>query len=71
MQLEKLSLWDRFFNRYRKTIRNKGSETWIRRHYNYSYDGEVYKYEYLRNYVEYTIIDRVTGSETIEKVYLD
>lgn len=69
MQLEKLSLWDRLFNRYRKTIRNKGTETWI--HRNYRYGVETSKYEFDRNYVEYTITDRVTGSETIEKVYLD
>lgn len=69
MQLEKLSLWDRIFNRYRKTIRKQGSETWTNR--NYHYGIEMDKYEYTRNYVEYTVTDRVTGSETIEKEYLN
>lgn len=69
MQLEKLNLWDRLFNRYRKTIRTRGTETWIRRKCNYGI--EMDKYEYVRNYVEYTVTDRVTGSETIEKQYLD
>lgn len=69
MQPEKLSLWDRIFNRYRKTIRNQGSENWTRRYHS---DGfETSQFEYKRDYVEYTVTDRVTGSETIEKEYLN
>lgn len=58
---EKLSLWDRFFNRYKKIIKKEGSETW-----EYYYSG----IEFKRCFVEYLIIDRLTGSETIEKEYL-
>lgn len=64
MYPEKLNLWDRIFNRYRKTIRNEGSEIWTRTIYG------VEK-EYIRKYVEYTVTDRLTGSQTIEKQYLN
>ena len=68
-ELEKLSLWDRFFNRYRKEIHNRGEETWNRT--NYRYGVVVSSQPYTRNWVEYKIFDRVTGSVTIEKDYLD
>lgn len=62
---EKLNLWDRFFNRYKKTITNRGTENWD--HFNRG----VKVTTCSRDFVEYLIIDRVTGSETIEKVYLN
>lgn len=69
MQPEKPNLWDRLFNRYRKTIKSQGSETWIRRFHTNGF--ETSQFEYKRDYVVYTITDRVTGSETIKKEYLD
>lgn len=35
------------------------------------FDYRVHNSEYGRSYVKYKIIDRVTGSETIEKEYLN
>jgi hypothetical protein len=62
---EKLNLWDRFFNRYRKEILQRGEETW-RVH---DWAGlELMRYS--RVYVDYKVIDRVTGSETIKREYL-
>jgi hypothetical protein len=66
-QPEKLNLWDRFFNRYRKEIVEEGVETWVKR----PYDCELLKYKFNRNFVKYKIIDRVTGSEEIEIDYLN
>jgi hypothetical protein len=63
---EKLNLWDRLFNRYRKTLYSRGVEKW--KQYNV-YTGKVYV-DYDRVYIEYLIVDRLTGSEEIEKVYL-
>jgi hypothetical protein len=62
---EKLSLWDRFFNRYRKTIHNKGEESWFIVQYG------VKQYTYARCFVEYLVVDRLTGSETLKKEYLN
>lgn len=62
---EKLSLWDRIFNRYRRSIHSRGSEKWA----NYQYGLLISNY--TRDYVEYLVIDRVTGSEGIEKEYLN
>jgi len=67
MEPEKLNLWDRLFNRYRRIVIKEGSETW-QRHYNHGAIVPDSKYE--RDYVQYKVIDRVTGSETIEKKYL-
>ncbi len=64
-QPEKLSLWDRIFNRYRKEIAEEGSETWT------NYEIPECPRKYTRNFVKYRVIDRVTGSETIEKKYLN
>ena len=60
--MEKLNLWDRFFNRYKKIIHKRGSETWIK---------IPTQQKYVRNYVDYMIIDRISGSETIEREYLN
>lgn len=66
---EKVSLWDRWFNRYRKTVYNRGSESWGSR--DTCYGVQVGYHEYNRNFVEYLVVDRVTGSERIEKEYLN
>lgn len=59
---EKLNLWDRIFNRYRKEIHQRGQSTRI-----YSkYPG----FETSHEWIEYRVIDRLTGSETIEIDYL-
>jgi hypothetical protein len=82
---EKLSLWDRFFNRYKTLIKEEGKETWtesitINKFYGGEYIGQHYildekgmpkRRSYIRNYVVYRVIDRITGSETLEKRYLD
>jgi hypothetical protein len=60
---ETLNIWDRMFNRYRKVVSNRGTEKWKR-----YVDGK--EYTHLRDYVEYTVTDRVTGSETIQREYL-
>ena len=73
-QPEKLSLWDRLFNRYRKVIHQRGHETWEKRYGAGSilHPGQVVPCSgYNRDWIEYKIIDRVTGSETIDRVYLN
>lgn len=66
--MEKLNLWDRFFNRYKRVIMCEGEEQW----FNQSYYGiKMPGSEHTRKFVKYKIIDRVTGSEKIEKVYLN
>lgn len=65
MQPEKLGIWDRLFNRYRREIVKQGAETWIH------HRNSIAMYEYNRNFVIYKVIDRVTGSERIEKEYLN
>lgn len=63
---QNLSLWDRFFNRYRKEIHQRGTSThWNRNSYGESLPNSV------RSWVEYRVIDRLTGSETIERDYLN
>ena len=66
-QPEKLNLWDRFFNRYRKVIIEEGKTTW---NYRSPYNGEKIGQPFNRNYVKYKIIDRLTGSETIDIDYI-
>jgi hypothetical protein len=72
-QPEKLNIWDRFFNRYRKEIVEENSEKWFQ--YNKALvglaDSETLKLKFSRDFIKYKIIDRLTGSETIEKVYLN
>ena len=67
--MEKLNLWDRIFNRHRREIVERGHETWRR-----SWDdnsGFSKSNEYIREFVIYKVVDRVTGSEEMEKVYLN
>lgn len=67
---EKLTLWDRWFNRYRREVKDQGAEQWqTTRTYHGMPVGEPD--EYTRHWVEYRIIDRLTGSETLERTYLD
>ncbi len=66
-QPEKLSMWDRFFNRTKKIAVEQGTENWSQA----SPYFQNYKREYSRNYVIYHIIDRLTGGFTIEKEYLE
>jgi hypothetical protein len=62
---EKLNLWDRLFNRYRKEVKEQGKENWTCYH-----DTGVENFKYMRSYVEYYTIDRLTGSYTIQREYL-
>ncbi len=62
---ERLSLWDRWFNRYRREIWSRGSETWHKQYQGSKLAGS----EYQETYVEYLVIDRLTGSVTIKKEY--
>ena len=70
---EKLNLWDRFFNRYKKEIHNRGHETWVKQYpAGYWYAGQnIPNSEFKRHFIEYIITDRVTGSQTIKKEYFD
>lgn len=61
-QPEKLNLWDRLFNRYRKEVADKGKEGWM---------NHTYNFRYSRDWVEYRIIDRLTGSVEIKREYLN
>lgn len=70
-QPENLNLWDRLFNRYRKEIIKEGSEQWFSYPSHVTWVTEEMKIKYLRQFVKYRIIDRVTGSETIKKEYLN
>lgn len=66
IQPEKLNLWDRFFNRHKKEIRQIGFENW------FHISGDTGKRtDYRKNFVEYYVIDRLTGSVTVEKEYLN
>lgn len=62
---EKLGLWDRFFNRYRREIIEEIHEPWYRTYVGY----RIPNSEFTRSGVKYRVIDRVTGSETIEVSY--
>ena len=64
MATEKLNLWDRLFNRKRQTINARGTESWTK----VGWNGKI---ECSRDFVEYLITDRVTGSQKIVKKYLN
>jgi len=67
---EKLSLWDRWFNRYRKVIHDRGEEKWSKTFTQKGLTvGETKIYQ--RDWIEYRVIDRLTGSETIKREYLN
>ena len=66
-QPEKISFWDRMFNRTRREVIERGQDRWHK-----TLNGQkVIGSEYTRDFVVYRVIDRVTGSETIEKKYLN
>lgn len=65
---EKLNLYDRFFNRYRKIPIEEGCETWERLERDAWYQ---WVREYRRDFIVYEIVDRLTGSVEIKKVYLN
>lgn len=63
-QSEKLNLWDRIWNRYRKEVADRGSIDGY-------YMGFMGTREYVtREWIEYRVIDRLTGSETLKREYL-
>jgi len=62
---EKLNLWDRLFNRYRIEVHSISDETWNTNVYG------ITTRKYHRDAVTYKKIDRLTGSETLYKEYLD
>ncbi len=67
---EHLSLWDRWFNRHRKEVHARGEEEWqTTTTYGGVVVGEPRKYHRL--WIEYRVIDRLTGSERIEREYLN
>lgn len=71
-QPEKLNLWDRFFNRYRKVIVEEGEEEWVKTRWFTAWDGpRKVETPISRNFVKYKIIDRLTGSEEIKLDYLN
>ena len=64
---EKLNLWDRMFNRYRKVIVSEHVEKWHKT----TLEGyPVPGTDFTRNFVKYRIIDRLTGSEKLVKEYI-
>ena len=69
-QPEKLNLWDRFMNRYRKEVHSRGSDAWSNVKTFNGYPIESTRHHYQRDWVEYKTVDRLTGSETIEREYL-
>ena len=64
---EKLNLWDRLFNRYRKEVIE---EVVIKGSYRDLDGAKIPNSESLRRAVKYRVIDRLTGSETIKLEYL-
>lgn len=64
---EKLNLWDRLFNRERREVAARGVEQWVSYRYGVAISGS----EFTRNYVDYRVVDRVTGSERIVREYLN
>ncbi len=67
-QPEKLSLWDRWFNRHKKIPIEIGDEIWCKHPHEYV---RSLDYKYSRDYVIYHIVDRLTGSYRIQKEYLN
>ena len=63
---EKLNLWDRIFNRYKKIPIKSGSEIWNRF---YNNGVSIPNSDFSRCYTEYHEVDRLTGGYEIKKVY--
>lgn len=69
-QPEKLSLWDRWFNRYKKVPFQHGID--VKKVYDHTWNYEKPLETTYRNpYVIYHIIDRLTGGYSIKKEYLN
>lgn len=68
---ERLSLWDRWFNCERREIAKRGQENWSYVTTSCGIPLESTRRTTVRDYVDYRIIDRVTGSERIEREYLN
>ena len=75
---EKLNWWNRIFNRTTRTVSARGTSQWVRRYPNtqlFQIQGlagqKIPNSQYTRNWVDYLVVDRLTGSETIEREYLD
>lgn len=62
---EKLSLWDRIFNRYKTFPIEQGTENWTKNLY------DIPKLTYQRDYVVYHKVDRLTGGYEVIKKYLN
>ena len=65
---ENLNIWDRFFNRYRRVVLERGVESWSKRD---SLGRVVENSDFSRHFVLYKKIDRLTGSETVEKIFFN
>jgi len=69
IQPEKLNLWDRIFNRYRTEVVEEGESQWCSRD---TWGREMVNSRYVRSYIKYRRIDRLTGSVVeVYKRYLD
>ena len=66
---EKLNLWDRFFNRYKRIPVREFTENWVR-----FYPGtylEIPNSNYIRRVNVYHSVDRLTGGYEIFREYLN
>jgi hypothetical protein len=68
---EKLGLWDRLFNRYRHEFKSEGRDTITRPTIVGGLPIKDADLTYTRDWVKYWVIDRLTGSVTVEMQYLD
>lgn len=66
-QSEKLNWWDRLFNRYKKIVISVEKCPWKR-----CWVGQPdWTQHFVRTVVTYHVVDRLTGSYTIDKEYFD
>ena len=63
-QPEKLNLWDRLFNRYRRSVIGRGQSVYK------IVERGPYKDSYVAHWVDYHVIDRLTGGEFIKRKWL-
>lgn len=59
------------FNRYKREVVERGSESWYSVATYWGVPIENSKRTYLRDFVVYKITNTITGSEKIEKKYLN
>ena len=69
-QPEKLSLWDRWFNRYKKVPFERGIDVKEIYDHTHNYENPL-KTTYRYTFIIYHIIDRLTGGYSIKKEFLD